>query len=108
MRGDDEMLGLIIGAAILGIIIAVMEEGEFPGWGKMVICVLAAVIPAAILNAALSPDLFFIGLAVGAVCAGAAIMATCGMGVKRAGIAAGIYLGIQIVISLAFNAMFRS
>ncbi len=35
------MLGIIIGAAILGIIIAVMEQGEFPGWGAMVICVLA-------------------------------------------------------------------
>jgi hypothetical protein len=29
-RGDG-MLGLIVGAALLGIIIAVMEGGEFPG-----------------------------------------------------------------------------
>lgn len=102
------MLGLIIGAGILGIIIAVMEEGEFPGWGKMIICVLAAVIPAIALNAALPPELFFIGLAVGAVCAAGAIMVTCGMSAKRAAIASGIYLGIQIVLSLAFSAMFRS
>ena len=102
------MLGLIIGAGILGIIIAVMEKDEFPGWGKMVICVLAAVIPAAILNAALPPELFFVGLIVGAVCAAVAISATCGMSVKRAGIAAGIYLGFQVVFSLALGAMFRS
>jgi hypothetical protein len=97
----------IIGAAILGIIIAVMEQGEFPGWGKMVICVLAAVIPRVILNAVLPPELFFVGLLVGAVCAMFAIMATCGMGPKRAGIAAGIYFAIQFVLSFAFAAMFR-
>ena len=99
------MLGLIIGAAILGIIIAVMEQDEFPGWGKMVICVLAAVVPAAIVNAILPPELFFVGLLVGAVCAAMAISATCGMSVKRAGIAASIYLSIQVILSLALNAM---
>jgi hypothetical protein len=85
------VLALILGAGILGIIIALMEEGEIPGWGKMIVCVLAAVIPAAIINALLPPGLFVIGLAVGAGCAGLAISATCGMSVKRASIAAGIY-----------------
>ena len=46
------MAGTLFGAAILGIIIAVMEQDEFPGWGKMVICVLAAGIPATIINTA--------------------------------------------------------
>ncbi len=99
------MLGLIIGAGILGLIIAAMEQGEFPGWGKMIVCVLVAVIPAAIINALLPPELFVIGLAVGAVCAGLAISATCGMSVKRASIAAGIYLASQSVISLVFYVM---
>jgi hypothetical protein len=99
------MLGLVLGAGILGIIIAVMEGGEFPGWGKMVLCVLAAVIPAAIINALLPPGLFIIGLAVGAGCAGLAISATCGMSVQRASIAAAIYLGVQSAISLAFYFM---
>ena len=98
------MLGLVLGAAILGIIIAAME-GEFPGWGKMIICVLAAVIPAAIINLLLPPGLFIIGLAVGTVCAGFAISATTGMGVQRACIAAGIYLAIQVAISSAFYFM---
>jgi hypothetical protein len=96
------VLGLVLGAGILGIIIAVMEEGEFPGWLKMIGCVLAAAIPAAIINALLPAELFLVGLAVGAVCAGFAIAATCGMSVKRATIAAGIYLGIQTAISLVF------
>jgi hypothetical protein len=96
------MLGLVIGAAILGIIIAAMERGEFPGWGKMILCVLAAAVPAAIINALLPPNLFIVGLAVGAACAGLAIATTCGMSVQRAGIAAAIYLAIQSGISLLF------
>jgi hypothetical protein len=60
------MVGLLVGAAILGIIIAAMEQGEFPGWPKMIVCVLVAVIPAAIVNALVPPELFIVGLAVGA------------------------------------------
>ena len=74
----------------------------------MIVCVLAAVVPAALVNAALPPELFLIGLAVGAVCAGVAIAATCGMSVKRASIAAGIYLAFQVVMSLVMRAMFRT
>jgi hypothetical protein len=96
------MVGLIIGAGILGIIISVMEDGEFPGWWPMIVCVLAASIPAMIVNAVLPPSLFFVGLAVGAICAGFAISAMCGMSVKRATIAVSIYLAIQIGISLLF------
>ena len=102
------MLGIIIGAAILGIIIAAREGGEFPGWGKMVLCVLAAGIPQLILNVALPPDLWFVGTLVGAACAMFAIMATCGMGPKRAGIAAGIYFGISILIGLIVNVVFSA
>lgn len=101
------MFGIIIGAAILGIIIAVMEGDEFPGWLNMVLCVLAAGIPTAIINTFLPPELAIIGLLVGAVCAMLAIMATCGMGPKRAALAAGIYFAVQIAIGFAFAAIFR-
>ena len=96
------LIGLFVSAALLGIIIAVMEEGDFPGWIAMIVCVLAASVPAAIVNALLPPGLFIVGLAVGAVCAGFAISAMCGMSVKRATIAASVYLGIRAAISLAF------
>ncbi len=99
-------LHLIVAAGILGTIVAVME-GEFPGWWKMVLCVLAALIPAGIINAILPEYLFIIGLAVGAVCAGCAISASCGMGVKRATIAAAIYLVIEFGISLGFYFLSR-
>jgi hypothetical protein len=101
------MVGLFVGAGILGIIIAVMEQGEFPGWGVMIICVLAAVVPAAIINVLLPPGFFLIGLVVGAMIAAFAISATCGMGLQRAGIAASIYLAIQTAISAGFYAMTR-
>ena len=97
------MIGLLVGAAILGIIIAMMEEEEFPGWFSMIVCVLAATIPAAVINAFLPAYLFVVGLAVGAVLAGCAISALCGMSMKRASIAAAIYLAIQVCISLGLS-----
>ncbi len=102
------MCSLIVGAAILGIIIGVMEQEDFPGWGKMVLCVLAALLPAALVNTFLPPELFFVGLAVGSLCAGLAISALCGMSVQRAAIAAGIYLAIQTALSFALQAMMAS
>lgn len=94
------MIGLLVGAAILGGIISIMEESGFPGWWNMILCVLAAVVPAAGLNAFLPPHLFFVGLVAGAVCAAVAISALCGMSVKRAGIAASIYLAVNVVLSI--------
>jgi hypothetical protein len=84
-----------------------MEEGEFPGWGTMIVCVLAALIPAFLINSMLPESYFIVGLAVGAVLAGLAISALCGMSVKRASIAAGIYLAIQTGISLLLNSMIQ-
>ena len=99
------LLNIMIGAAILGIIIAVMEGNEFPGWVRMVLCVLSAVVPAAIVNSVLPEYLFVDGMAVGALCAGYVISKTCGMSLKRSFIAAGLYLVIQSVISSVLNAL---
>lgn len=99
------MLALIIGAGILGIIIVVMEGGNFPGWPTVIVCALAALVPALIVNALLPPNLFFIGLLVGALCAALAIAAMFGMSIQRAFIAAGIYLGFQLAISFVFQLM---
>lgn len=96
------MIGIVVSAALLGIIIAAMEEGDFPGWGVMIVCVLAASVPTAIVNAFLPDGLVLVGAAVGAVCGGLAISATCGMSVKRASIAAAIYLACQIGLSFVF------
>jgi len=93
------LLGLLFSAAILGGVIAVMKEGDFPGWGTMIFCVLAAMIPALFINYYLPPGLFIVGLTVGATCAAFAISATCGIGLKRSFIAASIYLAIQAALS---------
>ena|SRR5579862_1542299 len=99
------MISLLFGAAVLGVIISVME-GEFPGWWKTVLCVLAASVPAFMVNYALPPLMFPIGLVVGAACGGVAISAICGMTVKRALIAVSIYFGIQITISFVMYLAF--
>jgi hypothetical protein len=101
------MLGILFGAAILGIIIAVMEQERFPGWGNMVGCVLVPSITAFFINLFLPPFLFFIGSAVGALCAIVAISYLCQMSVIRASIAAGIYWAIQTAISFALYLMFN-
>jgi hypothetical protein len=101
------MIGLLVGAAILGIIISIVEKEEFPGWGKMIVCVLAAWIPAFALSKVLPPELFFIGSLVGAICAAATIFLLCGTTIKRACISAGIYLAVQFSLSLILFLMLR-
>lgn len=94
------MLRYAIGAAILGLIIAIMEEDEFPGWIKMFVCIIAMIVPAVLINGLLPVWAFPVGLSVGAVAGGFAISALCGMSVKRASIAAGIWLVVQIVLGI--------
>ena len=101
------MLGIAIGAAILGLIVMAVEREEFPGWGKMIVCVLATALPALIINTLLPPELFIFGLLAGGLCGGFLLMAFCGMTVQRAAVAMGIYLGIQIVISTALYFMVK-
>ena len=99
------MLQLLIGAGVLGVIIVVMEEGDFPGWFPLIVCVLAASLPAALINFFLPPGLFIVGLAVGAACAGLAISAFTGMSFQRASVAAGIYLAFSTLVSWGLSAM---
>ena len=100
------MLALLFGAGILGGIIMYMEDGEFPGWLPMIACVLAAAIPAAFINVFLPPYLFFVGWTVGAICAGLAISVACGMTMKRAFIASGMFLAVQISLLLCLQLAF--
>ena len=94
------IVGLFISAAILGGIISIMERESFPGWGPMIVCVLAGAIPQNIINYPLPGYLFIVGLLVGAACAGCAISYMVGMTLKRAMIAASIYFAIELLISL--------
>ena len=92
------MLGIAVGAATLGIIIAVMEEDEFPGWGRMLVCILAISLPAIILGAFLPQVPVIVGALLGAILGVVAISALCGMSVGRSAIAAGVYFAIQVAL----------
>lgn len=98
---------IVVGAAALGIIIAVMEEGEFPGWGRMCVCVVVTSVVSAVAGALIPVGNFVLGPVVGAVVGGGVISATCGMSVGRASIAAGIYLAIQIALGWGVYLLMR-
>ncbi|QDU98275.1 hypothetical protein [Lignipirellula cremea] len=95
------MLGaIIISAAILGAIVMTIEDGDFPGWIPLTLCCLAASLPAVLINYYLPPGWFILGLAVGAVTGGCALSALLGMSVKRACMAAAIYLAAKVCLAL--------
>lgn len=77
-------------------------EDDHPDWMTSVACVVATSGPAAILNYFLPGSLFFVGPIVGAIVGGIAISALFGMGLKRASIAAGVYLLCSSILSMVF------
>ena len=101
------VLGLIVDAAIIGVIIAVMEKSEFPGWGPMLGCVLAIGVTTSVVSHFLPGALSLVGIPAGALVGAFVISLLCDMSLKRSGIAAGIYLGIRMIfglIGMAFTA----
>jgi hypothetical protein len=99
------VFGLVFDAAIIGIIVAVLSKGEFPGWGPMIGVVFAIWISS---NAAmrLLPDgLWFLGLVAGAA-VGALILTWLGvLEFRRSLKAAGIYLGVRLVMGFMLAAL---
>ncbi len=78
------MAGLVLGlymfvlAAILGVILLIME-GDIPGWGTLLLCVLAAIIPSSMVNSAVQGFFGLPGAIVGSISAGFAISFLTGM-----------------------------
>ncbi len=99
------MLGILVDAAILGLIIAVMERGEWPGWAPGAIVVLMVWATNLVLSFALPEEAWLVGVLASAVVAVGAIAWQFEMSLKRSAIAAGIYLGVKILWSLAIHAM---
>ena len=94
------MIGLILDAAVVGGIIAVMEQDEFPGWMTTLVCALAISLVTWGTMALLPTALFFLGILAGAITGGIVISAMTGMSVKRSSIAASIFLVYKIAMSL--------
>jgi len=102
------IIGLLFDAAIIGIVIAAMEKGEFPGWGPMLGCVLAMGITSSVAGAFLPDPLWFLAPLAGAAVGAYVISWLCHMSLKRAAIASGIYLGVRIVLGLMLYALITS
>jgi hypothetical protein len=96
------MLGILLGAAVLGVVIVVIEGAdEFPGWWNLILCVLVAGIPMGLIDALLPRPLgLILGAVVGALAGGLAVSWRCGMSYQRASIAAGIWLAFEIGLGL--------
>ena len=99
------VFGLLFDAAIIGLVIAAMERGEFPGWGPMIACVFIIGATSAGVAHLLPEDLADLGILAGAAVGAVAISWLCDMSLKRSAIAAGIYLGIRLVLAFLFAAM---
>ena len=102
------IIGLLLDAAIVGIIIAVMEKGEFPGWGPMLGCVLAIGITSNVVAVLLPDALWFLATLAGAAVGAYVISWLCHMSLRRGAIASAIYLGVRIVLGLMLYALITS
>ncbi|MEZ6057899.1 MAG: hypothetical protein R3C01_14460 [Planctomycetaceae bacterium] len=105
------MLGLLINAAVLGLIIAVIEQDEFPGWFNAGVCGFLA--SAATVGTALgltngvdqvdpSGALMILGVstAVGAVVGAIAVWLVCDVQPKNAMIIASIFVAYKVALSI--------
>ena len=93
------MLRLLFDAVIMMIIINAFED-DHPDWRIASLCVVATSGTAAILDFFLPDSFFFVSPIAGAIVGGIAISFLFGMGLKRASIAAGLYLLCSGVLSL--------
>jgi len=94
------MLGLVIDTAVLGLIIAVIEQDDFPGWLRAGACALLMSVVMYAISLVLPGLLALAGFAVAAIVGAFAISALCGMTVKRGAIAASIFLAYKLVMAL--------
>ena len=94
------MLSLFLAGAVLGVLIATTNDGDFPEWQILLICLAAAIFPSAILNFTLPSNLFFVGPIVGAICCAITISITLGMPLLRASFSAGMFFVIQIGLAI--------
>ena len=97
------MIGLIVvlltDTAVLMVIVRVMEEDDFDWW-RVGGCALLMSIVMGVVGSVLPGAWALLGYVAAAAVGALAISAVCGMAVKRAAIAAGIFLGYKIALSL--------
>jgi len=89
---------LILDAALMGIIIAVVAKDAFPGWGAAIGVVFATGLATAVVGMFLPGFLGLIANVVGAVVGAFAISWLCQLDLRTSLKAAGIYLGVSLVL----------
>ena len=93
------VIGVVIDAGIIGVIVAAME-GEFPGWGAMIGTVLLIGIAGSLVASLFPGWLTLLGLVAGAAVGALVLTWLCGMTFRRGFKAAGIYLGVRLVLGI--------
>lgn len=96
------MISILLAALVLGVMIALTNDGEFPPWGILIICLAAAIFPTAVLNFVMPESLFFVAPIVGAICCAITISLTLSMSIGRAAFSAGMYFVSQIGLGFLF------
>jgi hypothetical protein len=106
------IIWLLMDAIVLGVIIAAMEEGDFPDLWRVIVCAfgtaLAAVGIATVLGSVAGQLGVWVSLFFGALVGGLLISALCSMSVKRASIAAGVFLGYKVTFLLVTEYLLTS
>lgn len=96
------MFMLLIDAALIGVIIALLEQEDFPGWGPMLGTALLIGLASGAANHWIDGILGVIaGFAVAGLVGAVLIAWICGMSFGRAALATAIYLGLRLAIVLA-------
>lgn len=94
------MIGILIAAGSLGIIIAVMDDGDMPAPLPLICSSLAIGLSTLIAQILLPESLALLSIVIGALIGGCAINLFQGMSVKRSCIAASIYLAVRMGVAL--------
>ncbi len=98
-------LSMLVDAAILGLIIALRERGDRPGWPALIACTLAIGFATGIL-ATLLPDALALLAWVGGAAVGAGLLTGfAGMAPRRSLSACAIYLVVGFALSLVWAAI---
>lgn len=96
------IFGILVGAAILGVIVAV-REGEFPGWGPMCGISLAAGGTRGLVEVFVPTPLDLLGTAVGAGIAMLLISWILESPLRRSAMTTGIWFGSLVLLSLLWT-----
>ena len=98
---DHPGFGVVITGSLLAVIIAIMEEGQFPDWRILGGCVLAYWIPSLAFTLMFEFPFSLLGVVAGAVIGGFTIAFLTGMSVARATCASVIF----VICLASYNAV---